>query len=271
VGCGYLDTRNGARTQALMLLALAALAGLAVGASLGLLGGGGASLMLPLLVALEVEPKQAIALSLAVVGTTAAVAALRHARAGYVDLRAALLLGPAAAVGGFAGGRAAALVSGEALLLLFTGLMGAAGVAMLLPRGERVADASRPPRPLVLVLLGVAIGALTGLVGAGGGFLFVPTLALLGGLPLRRAIGTSLVLIAANSAAGLAGHLAHVSPDPVLGATVTGAAVAGAWLGAGLAGRVPESRLRRAFGVLVLAIAAWMLARSPLVHGWLAA
>jgi hypothetical protein len=251
-------------------LALALAGGLAIGASLGLLGGGGTMLTLPLLLSLGVEPKPAIALSLAVVAVTAALATARHARSGRVDWRAAAVFGPPAAAGGFAGGRAAAFVPGEVLVLLFTALMLAAGVAMLRPRSVA---AARPasPRGAALALQGAAIGALTGLVGAGGGFLFVPTLAILGGLPMRRAVGTSLVLIAANSSAALLGHLGHARPALSLGAAITCGAAAGAWLGSALAGRVEESALRRGFGWLVLGVAVWMLLRSPLVRGWIAA
>jgi hypothetical protein len=237
----------------------AALGGLAIGLALGLLGGGGSTLTVPLLLALGVEPKTAIALSLAVVGTTAGVAVISHARARRVDWRAAAWLLPSVALGGFAGGRAAALFSGDALLLGFAVLMAAAGIAMLLPRrpGARVPA----PRPLALIAAGVAIGALTGLVGVGGGFLFVPLLALAGGLEMRRAVGTSLVAIAVNALAALAGQLGHVELPLALAAVLTSAGVVGALLGARLMPRLPERALRRAFGVLVLAIAAWLMAR----------
>jgi len=237
----------------------AALGGLAIGLALGLLGGGGSTLTVPLLLALGVEPKTAIALSLAVVGTTAGVAVISHARARSVDWRAVTWLLPAIALGGFAGGRASAHFSGEALLVGFAVLMAAAGIAMLLPR--RPAARVPAPRPLALIAAGVAIGAITGLVGVGGGFLFVPLLALAGGLEMRRAIGTSLVAIAVNALAALAGQLGHVELPLALAAVLTCAGVVGALLGARLVPRLPERALRRAFGVLVLAIAAWLVAR----------
>lgn len=249
-------------------LALACLGGLAVGASLGLLGGGGAILTVPLLLALGVAPRPAIALSLAVVAVSSALAAARHAGSGAVDWRAALLFGPATALGGFAGGRSAGLLHEELLLLTFTGLMGAAGVAML-RTASSASTGPVAPRSGALVAQGAAIGALSGLVGAGGGFLFVPALALLGGLPMRRAVGTSLVLICANACAALLGHLAHVRPDLELAGALALGAGAGAWLGSTLAERAREAALRRGFGVFVLAVATWMLARSPLVRGWL--
>lgn len=253
--------------QALQLL-LIILGGLTVGGSLGLLGGGGTILTLPLLLLLGVEPKSAIAMSLVVVAATAAVAAVGHARAGNVDWRAAALFGPTTALGGYAGGRAAAWVGGEVLLLIFTGLMFLAAVAMLRPAPVR-SDSATGPRARVLALQGAVVGAITGLVGAGGGFLFVPAFALLGAMPMQRAVGTSLVVISLNSLAALAGHLGHVTIRVELTSALTAAAVIGAWCGALLARRAPDVLLRRAFAVLVLLVAAWMLARSPYVHGLL--
>jgi len=251
-------------------IALAVAGGLAIGLSLGILGGGGSILTVPLLLALGVPPRSAIALSLAVVAATAALAAVRYGRAGQIDWRTALIFGPATAAGGFAGGRAAATVAAEDLLLVFTGLMAAAGLAMLRPRTAAAPGAGRSGlRSALLGVAGAAIGVLTGLVGAGGGFLFVPALAVLGGLPIRRAVGTSLVLIAANAGTALVGHLSHVRPDLGLGAALTAGSLLGAWLGPALAARLPEALLRRAFGVVVLAVAAWMLLRSPLVQQWI--
>jgi hypothetical protein len=249
--------------QLLLLVA----GGLAVGASLGVLGGGGTILTVPILLLAGVPAKPAIALSLAVVAVTAAVAALGHARAGRVEWRAATFFGAATALGGFAGGWAARFVEGETLLLGFTALMFAAGVAMLRPRGGAPAPGEARIRPRALAAQGTVIGAVTGLVGAGGGFLFVPAFVLLGGLPMQRAVGTSLVVIAVNSLAALAGQLGHVTISASVAAPITASAALGAWGGVRLAGRVSERGLRRAFGALVLLVALCMLARSPLVAG----
>jgi hypothetical protein len=241
---------------------LAVLGGLGIGLTLGLLGGGGSVLTVPLLLAIGLAPKPAIALSLAVVATTAGVAVASHARAQRVDWRAAAWLLPTTALGGFAGGRAAGAFSDGALLFGFALLMVGAAVAMLRPR-----PVERLPveRPVLVALAGAAIGCVTGLVGAGGGFLFVPALALAGGLPMHRAVGTSLVVIAGNAAAALLGHLEHADFPLAPALWLTGAAVSGAMIGARLAGRLPERTLRRAFGVLVLLVAAWMFARSGLL------
>jgi hypothetical protein len=237
---------------------LAAAGGLAIGLALGLLGGGGSTLTVPLLLALGVAPKPAIALSLGVVAVTALVALASHARARNVDWRAAGVLLPATTLGGYAGGRAAAFFSGEALIVGFALLMAVAGAAMLWPRREAEPEGALR-RPALLAISGAGIGCVTGLVGVGGGFLFVPALVFAGRLAMRRAVGTSLVAIAGNATAALLGHLGHVELPLALGALVTAAALAGAWLGARLAGRVPERALRRSFGVLVIGVAAWLV------------
>jgi hypothetical protein len=235
------------------VLVWAALGGLAIGLVLGALGGGGSLLTVPLLLALGVAPRPAIALSLVVVGATAAVAVASHARARNVDWPAAAWLLPSVALGGFAGGRAAALFSERALVTGFALLMATAGLALLRPRPAR---AAAPRRPFALGAAGAVIGVVTGLVGIGGGFLFVPALTLAGGLAMRPAVGTSLVVIAVNAFAALLGHLGHVALPRSLAALLTAAGVAGAVLGARAAARLPERALRRAFALLVLALAA---------------
>ncbi len=255
-------------TDELQIL-LTILGGLVVGGSLGLLGGGGTILTVPLLLLLGAEPKPAIAMSLMVVAATAAVAAAAHARAGNVDWRAVALFGPATALGGYLGGRAAAWLAGDLLLLIFTALMVAVACAMLRSAPLRPRSSTRRSA-LALTLVGAVVGGVTGLVGAGGGFLFVPAFALFGGLPMRRAIGTSLVVISLNSLAALAGHLGHATVQLGTAGSITAAAAIGAWSGALLAQRAPEAPLRRAFGIFILLVAIWMLARSPYVHALLA-
>jgi uncharacterized protein len=142
-------------------------------------------------------------------------------------------------------------------------MMIATAVAML--RGRRDAGPTAAPRelPVGRVLVdGAAVGAVTGLVGAGGGFLVVPALALLGGLPMGVAVGTSLLVIAMKSGAALTGYLATVSIDWPVVAVVTLATVAGSLAGARLVGRIPADTLRRAFGWFVLAMGGFVLAQQ---------
>ena len=157
-----------------------------VGISLGLLGGGGSILTVPLLAYVAgVEPRHAIAMSLLVVGVTSAIAAITHARAGRVRWRIAVLFGLVAMAGAYAGGRLARFIPGTVLLVAFAVIMIAAGLAMLRGRKDTTGADSDQRLPVVrIALLGMAVGLISGLVGAGGGFLLVPALALLGGLPM---------------------------------------------------------------------------------------
>jgi uncharacterized protein len=239
-----------------------------VGISLGMLGGGGSILAVPLLVYVAGLPaKDAIATSLLVVGATSAVAVLPHARAGRVRWRTGLIFGLAGMIGAYAGGRLAAYIPGTILLTAFALMMLATAVAMI--RGRRTTETTTAPHELPVlhvVAEGIVVGLVTGLVGAGGGFLVVPALALLGGLPMPVAVGTSLVVIAMKSFAGLAGYLHSIHIDWGLAAAVTAAAVLGSLAGGRLAGRIPETALRRTFGWFVIAMGSFVLGQQLPAH-----
>lgn len=243
-----------------MTVALTLVLAVVVGVVLGLLGGGGSILMVPLLVYVTgLDTKEAIATSLLVVGVTSATGAFAHARAGRVRWRTGAVFGAAGMAGAYVGGRVSEFVPGTVLLVGFAVMMAVTALAMLRGRRELDPDKVRHQLPVARVVLdGAVVGLVTGLVGAGGGFLVVPALALLGGLPMPVAVGTSLVVIAMKSGAGLAGYLSSVSIDWPLAAAVTAAAVAGSLLGGPLAGRVDPDRLRQAFGWFVLVMAAFV-------------
>lgn len=229
-----------------------------VGVALGLLGGGGAILMVPLLVYVAGQsPNDAIATSLLVVGVTSVVAVISYARAGQVRWKVAAIFGVAAMAGAYAGGLLSHYIPGSVLLVMFAVVMIGAGVAMLRPRTAAAED--HPLRPVRAVMLGAVVGVISGLVGAGGGFLLVPALALLAGLPMQSAVGTSLLIIAMQSFAGLGGHLASVGIDWPVAGMITAAAVIGALIGAPLAERIPPERLRSLFGWFVLLMAGFVL------------
>lgn len=246
-----------------MLVVILALAVL-IGVSLGLLGGGGSIITVPLLVYVAgQEPKAAIATSLLVVGVTSAVGAISHARAGRVQWRTGLVFGAAGMVGAYGGGRLAAFIPGTWLLVAFGMMMAITAAAML--RGRRqLADTTARDGMAIgrMVLDGLVVGMVTGLVGAGGGFLIVPALVLLGGVPMATAVGTSLVVIALKSGAGLLGYLASTPIDWRLALGVTAAAVAGSILGGSFAGRISEDRLRRVFGWFVAATSVVVLGQQ---------
>ena len=162
------------------MIALAVALAVLVGVSLGLLGGGGSILTVPLLAYVAgMEAKQAIATSLLVVGVTSAVSTLSHARAGRVQWRSGLMFGAAGMVGAYLGGLLSYVVPGTVLLTAFTVVMIATGIAMI--KGRKKCGPTPRTMPVVKVLaMGLGVGVVTGAVGAGGGFLVVPALALLG-------------------------------------------------------------------------------------------
>lgn len=237
---------------------------LLVGVTLGLLGGGGSILLLPVLVyVVGIETKSAIATSLLVVGVTSAATLLVHAREGNVRWRTGLAFGSAAMVGAVAGGFGARALPAEALLTGFGVVMLAAALAMMRKRRALRATPSMPK----LAATGAGVGAIAGLVGAGGGFLIVPALALRGGLAMKDAIGTSLLVIAMQSLAGFSAYAGHVAIDARLAATISCAALAGSVLGARVARRVSPDALRRGFAWLVLALAVVFLGRQATLYG----
>ncbi|MDG9676029.1 sulfite exporter TauE/SafE family protein [Micromonospora sp. DH14] len=235
-----------------------------IGVSLGLLGGGGSILAVPLLVYVaDLPAKEAIATSLLVVGATSLVGVIPHARAHRVRWRTGLIFGLAGMTGAYAGGRLAGLIPAGILLTGFAVMMLATAVAMIRGRSEAAGTMVPHELPVPRVILdGVVVGLVTGLVGAGGGFLVVPALALLGGLPMPVAVGTSLVVIAMKSFAGLAGYLASVDINWGLAAAVTVAAVAGSLAGGRLTERIPADILRKAFGWFVVVMGVFVLGQQ---------
>lgn len=256
------------------VLFVAALLALLVGMSLGLLGGGGSILTLPLLVyVVGVEPKSAIATSLLVVGFTSATALVPHARARRVRWRIGGFFGAAGMAGAYAGGVAGRSVAPSLLLAGFGVVMLAASFAMMRPRPEP--DLAQPVAhvPVTKVLaVGALVGVVAGLLGAGGGFLIVPALVVLTGLGIAEAIGTSLLVITMQSVAGFVGNIGHVAVDTSVALVVTLAAVAGSLVGARLSTRISASSLRRGFAWFVLALGVLFVVKQmpSAAHDWLA-
>ena len=206
-------------------------------------------------------------MSLLVVGATSAAGLIPHARAGRVRWRTGLLLGGAAMAGAYGGGRLAAVIPAKVLLVGFAMMMFATAIAMI--RGRRVRDAQRSAAEMPVtrvITVGFLVGSVAGLVGAGGGFLVVPALALLGGLAMPAAVATSLLVIAMQSLAGFAGHFATTTLHWGLAAAVTTAAVTAALIGARLTARVRPAVLRRAFGWFVLAMAVFVVGQQVPPH-----
>jgi len=235
---------------------------LLIGAVLGLFGGGGGILAVPLLVyVVGVGAKPAIAVSLFFVGATSTAGALLAARAGRVQWKLGGLFGAGSMLSAFAGGHLAQFVPERWLLGALAALMLTTGLAMLRARGES-SDSVRPPALMRMLAIGTGVGLVSGLVGAGGGFLIVPALTLFGGLALCDAIGTSLFIVAVQSFAGFAGHVGHVELDWRLATLMTGPAVVGIFAGSAMRKRVSSRALERGFAGLVLATGLFVVARQ---------
>jgi len=237
---------------------------LAIGVSLGLLGGGGSILTVPVLhYIFGVEPHDAIAMSLVIVGATSAVALVPHVRAKRVCWRVGLVFGASSMVAAFVGGRLGSALPGVVLIPAFAVTMLAAGGGMLL-RARYALTACRieDVRPARVLAIGLGVGLLTGTLGAGGGFVIVPALTLVGGLAIREAVGTSLLVIAMNSFAGLAGTISHARLDGRIVLPVIAIAIGGSLIGARLGGRLSAQQLQRAFGWFVIVVGTLILIRE---------
>jgi uncharacterized membrane protein YfcA len=246
-------------------------AGALLGLALGTVGGGGAVLAVPVLVYLLDQPVHAATTaSLLVVAAAAATGAVGHARQHAVCWRLALAFA-AAAVPGTAAGTLANRAAGADVLLAGFALLLLAVAALTWRRSTAagVAAGECPHLRLgVVAIAGLATGALTGLLGVGGGFAVVPALALGLSVPMRRAIATSLVIVTAVSLTGLAGHLAAgASADWSVAVPFAAAGMATAALGAVLARRLRVRTLSRAFAVLLGGVAVSMLASVALLGG----
>lgn len=230
-----------------------------IGLALGIFGGGGSILAVPVLVLVtHLAPAEAVGTSLAMVGTTSLIASYAHHRQGVVKLKVALLFGLSGILSAFLGAKLTGLVSGGVILHAFAVLMLVVGIGMLFGKGRVATAPGQPlrgaPRPTAAVLAGAGVGLVTGFLGVGGGFLVVPALIAFAGLDMREAVGTSLLVIAINSAAGFVGHLGGGHLDLGLVAGLTTAAVAGALVGERMARGISTPKLRRGFGVIVVAV-----------------
>jgi uncharacterized membrane protein YfcA len=243
-------------------LLLAALIGL----SLGLLGGGGSILTVPIFVyVLGFGAKEAIAMSLAVVGVTSLFGTIGHWREGDVKVRVALSFGAVAMAGTYLGARLAVFFSGAAQLILFAAVMMVAAFFMFRDKtpaaggGETEAASVKEMALGLIVIEGLAVGVLTGLVGVGGGFLIVPALVLLGKVPMKAAVGTSLLVIAMKSAAGFVGYLGQVEIPWAFMGLFTAIAIAGSFGGAYVARFVPQETLKKVFAAFLVVMGVFIL------------
>lgn len=235
---------------------------LAVGVALGFLGAGGTSMALPVLVYLVgLDAHAAVAISILLVGGASAYGALLNARDGFVEWPAAMVLGGAGVVGAVLGSRWSYLLSERALLLCFSGLMLLVALRMMFETSGDDGRGQRRAWPLI-GSAGFFIGALTGALGNGGGFLLVPTLVYFARLPMRRAVATSLVISAINSGAAFAGHATRQALPWRTVWVLLGCAMIGMTIGVALSHRTEPARLKRYFACLLFLLGGWMLWRN---------
>ncbi|MFF5014781.1 sulfite exporter TauE/SafE family protein [Streptomyces sp. NPDC001165] len=240
-----------------VVLALAA--GAVIGVALGALGGGGSVLAVPALIyLLGFTPVTATTASLVIVTVTSATALSAHARDGHVRWRTGLLFAAAGIVPAMLGGALAGRLPAGALTAAFAVVAGTAAVRMLRPRAA--AETAVPVRQDRAAAAGAGLGAVTGVLGVGGGFLAVPALVSVLGMRMRDAVGTSLLVITANSLAALAMRAGTADGlDWAVIGPFAGAAVLGAWDGKRLGAKVSGHALQRTFALVLLAVAAYMM------------
>ena len=230
-----------------------------IGLSLGLTGAGGSIITLPVLVYLAgVPPKEAVGLSLFVVGVAALGGALQRFRSGEIHFKAVLMFAVSGMAGAAGGSRLTPLVSGRVLMVVFAALMLAVALNMLIGP-ETQPSAKAECRALRCLIAGLGVGVLTGFIGVGGGFLLIPALVKFAKLPLRVATGTSLAVISFNSAAGFYGHFGEAPPRWALAFVFAAIAAAGVLLGSIFAKRLPVARLRQGFAFMVILTGSFVL------------
>ncbi len=248
-----------------------------IGLTLGLIGGGGSILTVPVLVYLfGIEMTTASAYSLFIVGATSLVGSWQKYCSGLVELKTALLFGLPSIVavyltraylvpaipGEIADWGFIVLTRNLLLMLIFAVLMIFAAISMIRPSKTKASQTKSGFRYSFILLEGSVVGILTGLVGAGGGFLIIPALVLFTGLSMKMAVGTSLVIIAAKSLLGFTGDLGHLHPDWTLVLSVTALAIAGIFVGNYLAHRIDGEKLKKSFGWFVLLMGLYILVKE---------
>lgn len=244
------------------------LGALLVGLVLGLLGSGGSILTVPVLIYLVGEPsKLAIAESLGIVALISLVGALPFAYRRLVNWRSVLLFGGPGVVGAYLGAYLSQFMPGAAQLALFAGVMLLAAVMMLRRPASSPNEHTGVRAYWKVMIDGLGVGVLTGLVGVGGGFLIVPALVLLGGLPMHLAIGTSLVIIAVKSISGFVKYIdvmssAGLSVHWDLVFIFSAIGIVGSVVGGKVGAYVPQNRLKRGFAMFLLLMGVVILGQN---------
>ena len=260
------------------------IASLVIGISLGLIGGGGSILTVPVLVYLfKIEPVVATAYSLFIVGLSSLVGAFPKYKQGQVNLKTALIFGIPSIIAVFATRKFIVpeipkevftigdfvVTKSILMMILFAILMMFASISMISNKTKNSTtenEAQKFNYPMI-ILEGGVVGLLTGLVGAGGGFLIIPALVLLSKLPMKQAVGTSLLIIAAKSLIGFTGDLSNYAMDWKLLGTVTALAIAGIFIGDALSKKIDGNKLKKGFGWFVLVMGIYIIVKELFFPG----
>ncbi|MGB3639625.1 MAG: sulfite exporter TauE/SafE family protein [Rivularia sp. (in: cyanobacteria)] len=255
-----------------MKLIVGTLLAVCIGITLGLIGGGGSILALPILkYVMGVETKSAVAMTLVIVGTVSLIGVIPHWLQGNVNFKTALLFSPAAMLGAYIGARIASLpIIDPTIQLICFAVMMLVAAFFMIRKSSRTSDNKQQDdlfnskhdsqyRLLMIPIEGLIVGIVTGFVGVGGGFMIIPALVLLGKTPMKEAVGTSLLIITFKSLAGFAGYFGQVPVDVNIMIIFTIAASFGTISGAYLTKFVKPKLLEKSFGYFVIAVAVYIL------------
>jgi uncharacterized protein len=256
------------------------IAALFIGISLGLIGGGGSILTVPVLVYLfGISPIVATSYSLFVVGSTSLIGSVNSYRQGWIDLRTVFLFGISSIITVYITRKLIIPLIPEIIsigglqvpfsiltMILFAILMLIASLSMIKGGRNKVQIEPRKKGIAVLFVYGVAIGIITGFLGAGGGFLLIPALVFILRLPMKKAVGSSLLIIALNSLVGFAGDAGHFTINWTLLISISIIAIAGVFIGGIISKKIPAERLKTGFGWFVLVMGIYIIVRETLFH-----
>lgn len=235
---------------------------LLIGLSLGILGGGGSTLAVPVFIYIaKYDTKTAICMSLLVVGTASLFGSFRYWKNGEINPKIAMIFGPFAMLGAYIGSKyISPYFTDDQQLILFASMMIIASFVMFIDKKQNEEENKNyKKRYDIFAPQGLFIGILSGLVGVGGGFLIIPSLIIFGKLHMREAVGTSLIIIAMNATTGVAGYLSDVNIPWVFTFWFTGFAIIGIYAGTSFAKHIPQQKLKKGFAVFILLMGTFVM------------
>ena len=236
-----------------------------VGISLGTLGGGGSILTVPILVyVLKLDPKLSIALSLGIVGISGIFGLFNHLRLKNVLLKTSLLFGIFAMIGTSLGTKIAFYLSSKTQLIIFAATMLMASILMINKKETKASDSDHSKNKILFVITSLGVGVMTGVIGVGGGFLIVPSLVILSGVPTKKAIGSSLAIISVNSLVGFYQYQSVLDIPYSFMITFSLISIVGILTGSQFAKKISAAKLNKAFGYFLAIVGSFVLIKNSL-------